>query len=111
MNKTNRKVNSESRFQRINITIRKEQHDLVVGRGLSLSTLIRDLIDDRFSSNKVILNLSPEGKKMYDVIVGSFGVHDSDLEPVFIKALEDFMEKRIELLSKLKDNIKEGHDK
>lgn len=93
-------------FRRINLTIREDQYELVRSRGLGFSALIRDLLDDRFSSNKVILNLSEEGKKLYDVIVGSFGAHDVDLEPFFLKALDEFIGQRIETLSKLRGKIK-----
>lgn len=93
-------------FRRVNLTIREDQFQLIHSKGLSLSALVRDMLDDRFSSNKIVLNLTDHGKELYDTIVGSMGVPDVDLEPFFLIALDGFLEKKMQQLTDLRNKVK-----
>ena len=106
---SNKKISSQ--FKRINITIRKDQHDLVKSKALSLSALIRDLIDDRFSSNKVVLSLSSEARSYYDLVVGGMGVNDAELEPFFLEALDKYMKQRLVQLSEYRKKVTSAKSK
>ena len=85
-------VEREKDYKRINILIRPQQHRQVLEQGLSLSGLIRDLLDDRFSDTKIILSLSKRSKKLYDHIISNFGAADAELESYIIEALDKFLE-------------------
>ena len=100
-----KKESEQVKFRRVTLTIREDQHELIQEKGLSLSAIVRDLIDDRFSSNKIVLNLTDEGKALYDVVIGGFGSHDVDLEPFFLKALDEYIVTRINLLTKLRKKL------
>ncbi len=95
-----------SHFRRVSITIREDQYQLLHSGNYSFSALIRDLLDDRFSSNKIVLNLSDHGKELYEVLVGQFGTHDVDLEQLFLKALDEFIGTKIEQMQKLREKMK-----
>lgn len=101
----------EKDYRRINVLIRPDQYNKVQEAGLSLSGLIRDLLDDRFSDTKIILSLSRRSKKLYDMIISNFGAADLDLERYIIEALDKFLLERsgqIETIRKqLKDKDKE----
>ena len=101
----------EKDYKRINVLIRPDQYNKVQEAGLSLSGLIRDLLDDRFSDTKIILSLSRRSKKLYDMIISNFGAADLDLERYIIEALDKFLLERsgqIETIRKqLKDKDKE----
>ena len=84
----------QAHYRRLNITIREDQYQRLVDGGLNISGLFRDLIDDRFSSTRVVLTLSEEARRIYDILVSNFGISDLDLEPYFLEALEDVLEKR-----------------
>jgi len=99
------KANAEASFRRINITIREDQYQLIHQRGLALSGLIRDLLDDRFSSSKIVLQLSKEGRALYDNLVANFGLHDSDLEEFFLKALDKFLEGKLGQLKEVRAKL------
>ncbi|MCB0344349.1 MAG: hypothetical protein KDD66_04500 [Bdellovibrionales bacterium] len=92
-------------YRRLNITIREDQYQLLADKKLSISALIRDLIDDRFCSNAVTFQLSAEGKDLYDNLVGNFGLHDSDLEDFFLAAINSFLEGKIEQLEELRNRL------
>ena len=96
----------EERYKRINILIRPEQHENVVRSGLSLSGLVRDLLDDRFSDSKIILSVSKKSKRLYDYIVSNFGVGDEELEKFFVEALDRFLDSRSKQIDKLRTQLK-----
>jgi len=95
------------RYRRINITIREDQYRLLDEHKLSISGLIRDLIDDRFASTKAVINLSKEGKSLYDMLVSNFGLQDSDLEPYFLEALDKYLNKKLIDLEQARKKLKE----
>ena len=100
----------EQKFKRINILIRPDQHDKVMKNGLSLSGLVRDLLDDRFNENIITLSLSKRSKRLYDHIISNFGAGDDELEHFFVEALDRFLEirsKEIDLLRVQLQELKE----
>ena len=95
----------EDRFKRINILIRPDQHEKVTGSGLSLSGLVRDLLDDRFNENIIKLSMSERSKKLYDHIVSNFGVGDEELERFFVEALDRFLVERSKEIDSLRGKL------
>ena len=92
-------------YRRLNITIREDQYQWMTRGNYSISAFIRDLLDDRFASSKVVLSLSESGKQLYDSIVGKLGAQDIDLEPFFLESLGKFLDKRMEELAALKKQL------
>ena len=41
-------------FKRVNVLVRPDQHQKVMSAGLKMSGLIRDLLDDHFSEEKIV---------------------------------------------------------
>jgi hypothetical protein len=97
----------KSNFKRVNVLIREDQHQKVNDLGLSLSGLIRDLIDDRFSDTTVTLSVSKRTRKLYDNIISNFGVGDADLERFFVQALDRFLSERSREIDILKKRLAE----
>lgn len=97
---------TEEKYKRINILIRHDQYQELTNKELSLSGLVRDLIDDRFSDTKIILKVSPRAKKLYDLIISNFGVGDDEFESFLIDALDRFLIKRSSELEKLRKELK-----
>lgn len=91
--------------RRVTILIREDQYEHVQKMGWSLSPLVRDLLDDRLSSNKVILSLSDDGKQLYDALTASIGTNDLDLEPFFLNALDAFLGSRLKDLQALREKL------
>ncbi|MFN8391732.1 MAG: hypothetical protein U0136_15695 [Bdellovibrionota bacterium] len=97
----------KSNFKRVNVLIREDQHQKVMDLGLSLSGLLRDLLDDRFSDTTVVLSVSKRTKKLYDNIISNFGVGDADLERFFVQALDRFLSERSREIEVLKKRLTE----
>lgn len=97
----------EEKFKRVNILIKPEQHDRVLKSGLSLSGLVRDLLEDRFNDNIITLSMSKRTRKLYDTIVSNFGPGDEELEHFFVEALDRFLETRSKEIQQIRDELKE----
>lgn len=95
------------KFKRVNVLIREDQHQQVMGLGLSLSGLIRDLLDDRFSDTTIVLSVSKRTRKLYDHIISNFGVGDTELERFFVHALDRFLSERQKEIDVLKKRLQE----
>ena len=94
-------------YRRINVLIREDQHRKVMEHGLSLSGLLRDLLDDRFSDTTIILSVSRRTRRLYDHIISNFGAGDAELERFFIQALEKFLAERSREIEVLKKKLQE----
>ncbi len=100
----------DDKYKRINILIRPDQHRNVTNSGLSLSGLVRDLLDDRFNENKITLSMSERSKRLYDHIVSNFGVGDEELERFFVEALDRFLVERSKEIDSLRGKLQEAKD-
>jgi hypothetical protein len=98
----------DEKFKRINILIRPDQHEQVSELGLSLSGLVRDLLDDRFNDNIITLSMSERSKGLYDHIVSNFGASDAELEQFFVEALDRFLVHRSEQIESIRKKLKES---
>lgn len=94
-------------YKRVNVLIREDQHQRVMEAGLSLSGLLRDLLDDRFSDTTVTLCVSKKTRKLYDNIISNFGVGDTELEKFFVFALDKFLSERSKEIEVLKKRLTE----
>lgn len=97
----------EEKFKRVNILIRPDQHQKVLNSGLSLSGLVRDLLEDRFNENTIVLSMSRRTKKLYDIIVSNFGPGDEELEHFFVEALDRFLEARSKEIDHLRIQLQD----
>lgn len=95
------------RYKRVNVLIREDQHHQVMTLGLSLSGLLRDLLDDRFSDTTITLCVSKRTRKLYDHIISNFGVGDAEFERFFVQALDRFLTERSKEIDTLKRKLQE----
>jgi hypothetical protein len=91
----------ERDLKRISLLIGEDQYAAINARGLNLSWLIRDLIDDHLSDRKIVLNVSDETLALYQKIISATGSLDSEFEPFFKSALQAFLKSKIENMQQL----------
>lgn len=94
-------MSKERELKRISLFIGEDQYKQITDRGLNLSWLLRDLIDDYLAEKKIVLEASDETLELYQKIVGSTSGLDSDFEPFFKDALHAYLKSRIDSLLKL----------
>jgi len=93
-------------IKRINVTVREDQHDAVSERGLNMSGLIRGLLDDHLSDNRIVFAVSAQAKATYDSVRSNVGAEDKDLEPYFLEALDRYLEEKTREIKKIRRSIK-----
>ncbi len=93
-------------FKRVNILVRPDQHRKVMSAGLNMSGLIRGLLDDHFSDQKIVLSVSTDVKKLYQTLISNLGAEDKELEVYFLEALDKFLADRTRQIDVLRKSIK-----
>lgn len=91
----------ERELKRISLMIGEDQHNAVVAKGLNLSWLLRDLLDDYLKGSKISLQASDETRKLYEKIVGAVGGTDAEFEPFLREALHEYLKIKIQEMQKL----------
>ena len=93
-------------FKRVNILIRPDQRQRVMSAELNMSGLIRGLLDDHFSEEKIVLSVSPRVKDLYQTLISNFGAEDRELEIYFLEALDKFLADKTRQIDDLRKSIK-----
>lgn len=93
-------------FKRVNVLLRRDQHKQVVSAGLNMSGLIRGLLDDHFSEEKIVLSVSEDVKELYQTLISNLGAEDKELEVYFLEALDKFLVERTRQIDDLRKSIK-----
>ena len=97
---------SSEHFKRVNVLVRPEQHQQVMSAGLNMSGLIRGLLDDHFSEEKIVLSVSPRVKEVYRLLISNLGAEDRELEIYFLEALDKFLADKTRQIDDLRKSIK-----
>ena len=97
---------SSEHFKRVNILVRRDQHEHVMSAGLNMSGLIRGLLDDHFSDEKIVLSVSPRVKEVYQLLISNLGAEDRELEIYFLEALDKFLAEKTRQIDDLRKSIK-----
>lgn len=88
-------------LKRISLMIREDQYDILNKKGINLSGLVRDLLDDYVSDHKITVTVSEETKDIYNLVVSNTGSSDEELEPFLKKALGELLNERIKSMQSL----------
>ena len=97
---------SSEHFKRVNVLVRPDQHQRVSTAGLNMSGLIRGLLDDHFSEEKIVLSVSPRVKQVYQHLISNLGAEDRELEIYFLEALDKFLADKNRQIDDLRKSIK-----
>ena len=99
-------VEHSENFKRINVLIRPDQHERVMAAGFNMSGLLRGLLDDHFSEQKIVLSVSPEVSRVYHHLISNLGAEDKDLEVYFLDALDQYLADKTRQIDALRKSIK-----
>ena len=80
----------EKSLKRISLLIREQQYETLNEKGLNLSGLIRDLIDDYLANDKITLSITAETRTLYDKIISNSGSSDRDIEGHFRRSASEW---------------------
>ena len=92
-------------LKRISLMVREDQYEEIQRRGLNLSGLARDLLDDYLSDHKITVSVTEETRSLYDRIVSNTGTTDLEVERYFRDALKLMLNDRIAEMQKLQKEV------
>lgn len=81
--------------KRVSIMIGEEQHQRILELGLNLSALIRELIEDYFSDQKITLVVSKKTHGLYKQVLLNSGGSNVDIEPHILAGIKSVLKDRI----------------
>jgi hypothetical protein len=91
--------------KRISLLLREEQYTEISEKGINLSGLVRDLLDDYLSEHKITISVGEETKDLYDMVISNTGSSDEDLEGYLKQGLKDMLKDKIKVMQKIVDEI------
>ncbi len=92
-------------YKRINIMIRQDQYQRVAQTQLNMSGLVRGLLDDHFSDDKIVFSVSEPIKSVYQNVISNLGADDKDLEPYFLEALDQYLASKSKQIEELRRTL------
>ena len=92
-------------LKRISLMLREDQYQELNKKGLNLSGLVRDLLDDYLSEHKITLSVTHETKDLYDRIVSNTGSSDEHLESYLRSALRKMLGDKIQEMQSLHKSL------
>ena len=96
---------SENPLKRISLLVKEEQYESLSNRGVNVSGLIRDLIDDYLSDHKITIAVSEETRALYEKIVSNTGTEDDEVEVYFRESLKDLLANKIKEMERLQKDV------
>ena len=96
---------SEAGLRRISLMVRSDQHAALSEKGLNVSGLVRDLIDDYLSEHTVTISVGEETRSLYDRIVANTGSTDKDVEIYLREALKHLLKDKVRAMQKLEEQL------
>ena len=100
---------SSEHYKRISVLVREDQYERVVAANLNMSGLIRGLLEDHFSDERIVFSVSPRVKEVYRTVISNFGAEDRELEVYFLEALDKYLSEKTRQIDALRKTIKQDH--
>ncbi|MDD0853457.1 hypothetical protein HBN50_10125 [Halobacteriovorax sp. GB3] len=99
----------KKKMKRCNVIIPEDYHEAISKRGLKLSGVIREALEDQLNPNTITLSVSEEVHSIYMELFNDARADDKDFEPYLKRALKeyvnDLLERQNEKLLKLKNKL------
>jgi hypothetical protein len=92
-------------LKRISLLLKESQYQALTERGLNVSGLIRDLVDDYLSEHRITLSVSEETRALYDKIVSNTGSNDAEVEKYLKDALKHLLKDKIREMQRLEEKL------
>jgi hypothetical protein len=95
----------EESVHRINITVLQSQYETLTQRGLNVSALIRQLLDQYLGGRTITLHVDPETQQLFELLRSEAGVQHQDLVDELKPALRRLLDKRLKHLESLRKKL------
>ncbi|OIQ17542.1 MAG: hypothetical protein BM556_12120 [Bacteriovorax sp. MedPE-SWde] len=98
-------------MKRVNVIIPQRYHDEIMKRGLKLSGVVREALEDQLNPETITLSVSSSTHDLYMELLNGQGCSDKEFEPFLRKALSQYVEYIIEQRQTSLHKIKEKLEK
>jgi len=95
----------ERGLKRISLMIGEDQYEALGKKGVNVSWLVRDMIDQYLNEKKIVLDVNDETLKIYQKVSGLTGGKNEGFESFFQKALHEFLKSKIDEMLQLEKNV------
>jgi hypothetical protein len=95
----------ERDLKRISLMIGDDQYETLSKKGVNVSWLVRDMIDQYLNEKKIILDVSDETLKIYQKVSSLTGGKNEEFETYFKQALHEFLKSKINEMQLLEKNV------
>jgi hypothetical protein len=95
----------ERDLKRISLMIGEDQYEALSKKGVNVSWLVRDMIDQFINERKIVLDVNDETLKIYQKVSGLTGGKNDGFETYFQKALHEFLKLKIDEMQRLEKNV------
>ncbi|MEZ4846105.1 MAG: hypothetical protein R2877_03880 [Bdellovibrionota bacterium] len=85
--------------------IGEDQYEALSKKGVNVSWLVRDMIDQYLNEKKIVLDVSDETLKIYQKVSGLTGGKNEGFETYFKQALHEFLKSKIDEMQQLEKNV------
>lgn len=96
-------------MKRVNVHIPKDYYESIMERGLKLSGVIREALEDQLNPNTITISVNSDTHRIYMDLFSTTNCEDKDFEPYLRDALQkfvsDIIEKRSDKLLSLKKEL------
>jgi len=102
-------MSDKKEMKRVNVIIPKEYHEEISKRGLKLSGVVREALEDQLNPDTITLSVTKEIHDLYMELFSLSECNDKDFAPFLRKALvaytEEVINKRESQLLKIKSKL------
>ena len=91
-------------MKRVNVHIPNSYYEAITEKGLKLSGVIREALEDQLNPNTITISVSQKTHELYMDLFSTTNCEDKDFEPYLKKALKEFV---TELIEKRSDKLAE----
>ena len=91
--------------KRVSILLKESQYQELTNKGVNLSGLVRDLLDDYLSEHKITISVGVETKDLYELVISNTGSSDEDLEKYLKQGLKSLLKDKIHLMQKIVSDL------
>ncbi len=96
-------------MKRVNVHIPTSYYEEISSKGLKISGVIREALEDQLNPNTVTISVTKKTHELYMELFSTTNCEDKDFEPYFRDALKDFVkdliEKRSDKLLEIKKQL------
>ncbi|EQC45101.1 hypothetical protein [Bacteriovorax sp. DB6_IX] len=97
-------MSDKNEMKRVNVIIPKHYHEEISKRGLKLSGVVREALEDQLNENTITLSVPKDIHELYMELFSMSECNDSEFVPYLKKALAEYID---DVMAKKENKLRE----